>query len=287
MPAGAPEGDRRAVSPVRVRRFLDQWLRSGVVDAAYANLIKDGSHFVRSSGARCGCCYCHGVFLCCVLTCIIGGDSALIKPRIEDNDAGGAHLTQWLLSLHARPTIARFNVRSIAELAATPARRLAMEEALEQYLLRAYETWRAAHVAHHADVQLLASIEASLRGEVSQVSQVVDVCVHVLRRVRFWQLSQKLLEVGQLVTEKTALIDECESDEGTVDKWISACLGEQKSYQSAIIKCDMRNFQFEVCRVAVCVLCYLTGARQDLEKHFNTCVQKRKEDGCPSMRDAI
>ncbi len=83
-----------------------------------------------------------------------------------------AHWAQWIASLQSRPSISRFNVKSIAELASTATRRAAVADAVEQYLLRAYESWRSVKVAHNADVKLLHDIETSLRGEVSQVCDV-------------------------------------------------------------------------------------------------------------------
>lgn len=139
----------------------------------------------------------------------------------------------------------RFGVRSMADLIDGNAKkRAAMQEAIEVLLTNTYETWRLHQTQHDQDLRVLHQAHDALRGEVSQ-------------------LESKLAEVQMLLKAKNQEIAECQEEQQRVDRFITSCHLEKKSYQTSVIKCDQRNYEYE-----------------EIEKLFNKCTQRNVDSGC-------
>jgi hypothetical protein len=104
----------------------------------------------------------------------------------------------------------------------------------------------------------------------------MDKCLIWVTRELIWGISlhllilgleMKLVQVEAVLREKAAEIDDCEQEHQTLRHHSDACVNEKKSYQSSIIKCDSRNFQFE-----------------ELEKLYHKCEERNKEAGCEPLK---
>jgi hypothetical protein len=152
-----------AATPLRLKRFLDQLLRNGVVAPVDIELVNAGSHVIQTQG----------------------GDNGIIKTHIDTHDTTGQHWHQWLDSLGhrygrlcfqfvclrvfilfmffvsflSRPTMVRFGLRSLAELVeGNTGKRNAMQQAIDEYLMRIYESWRTHQLQHDRNLKVLLMI---------------------------------------------------------------------------------------------------------------------------------